>query len=82
MSAPRPTKLLTDAEVQQLILVRIAGGDNGTEAPISRAEIQQFIEWAESVRADSTLLGLCLEGKLRAWWNGEDWTFGLLEPER
>lgn len=50
---------LSDAEVEAVIVARITGGAGN---PVTQAEIEAAVEWAECARLDAELLGCVLKG--------------------
>ncbi len=52
-------QVLTDAEIDQLLLAVFGGPHGGTDE-----EAAVLLEWAEHVRIDEALLDLALEGKV------------------
>jgi len=66
---PDEEKLLTEAEVERLILsLATARGDDGFD----ESEVLEIVRWAEGVRVETTMLKLVLSGLCDVnWIDGE-----------
>ena len=58
---PPMSNVLTQAEVQRLVLATVTGGTNVGRPPTAE-QIERVVKWASDVRVDSALLHLVLDG--------------------
>lgn len=73
------SQLLSDDEVQTMVLAALAASD---PEPVQEDDLRSLVDWAQNATIDHGLLQNVLEGRMLWTWNGEEPVFSLSKKGR